>query len=92
MYFHMNFEPYRQCGIRCFCFVLQKFSFIFLQLLIAYLVYKISILKFKLPDICAVYHNTFLRVNFLGDTFMCGLDNTGTIKINLLGFSSAIHY
>jgi hypothetical protein len=27
MYFHMNFEPYRQCGIRCFCFVLQH-SFI----------------------------------------------------------------
>jgi hypothetical protein len=24
MYFHMNFEPYRQCGIRCFCFVLQN--------------------------------------------------------------------
>ncbi len=24
MYFHMNFELYRQCGIRCFCFVLQN--------------------------------------------------------------------
>jgi hypothetical protein len=26
MYFLMNFEPYRQCGIRCFCFVLYEYS------------------------------------------------------------------
>jgi hypothetical protein len=26
MYFHMNFEPYRQFGIRCFCFVLQIYA------------------------------------------------------------------
>jgi hypothetical protein len=29
MYFHMNFEPYRQCGRRCFCFVLQHSHCIF---------------------------------------------------------------
>jgi hypothetical protein len=27
MYFHMNFEPYRQCGIRRFCFVLQYIGY-----------------------------------------------------------------
>ncbi len=41
MYFHMNFKPYRQCGIRFFCFVLQnrelnlelRFPFCFFKLI-----------------------------------------------------------